>query len=116
MNYKEHISDKRLGINPDSLANQQLISEIMHLINMERSPYKDWYIGITSNPHTQLFQEHNVDLNNSWWVIKKAGNAEEAGRIQRAIINTYGTDGGNDEGNEKSVYVYAYKKTRTTRQ
>ena len=83
---------------------------------MERSPYRDWYIGIASNPHTQLFREHNVDLNNSWWVIKKADNAEEAGRIQRAIIREYGTDGGNGGHDERSIYVYAYKKTGTTRQ
>ena len=116
MNYKEPVPGKKLDTNPDTLADQRIINEIMHLIHMERSPYRDWYVGITSNPHTQLFQEHKVDLNNSWWVIKKAGNVEEAGRIQRAIINTYGTDGGNRDQDERSVYVYAYKKTSTTRQ
>jgi hypothetical protein len=107
---------KKLGINIINLSNQQIHDEIMHFIRMERSPYTSWYVGITSNPHTRLFQEHNVDLKESWWVIKKANSVEDARIVVKALIDAYKFDGGNGTADEKSVYIYAYKKTRTTRQ
>jgi len=107
---------KKLGININNLSNQQIHDEIMHFIHMERSPYNNWYAGITSNPHTRLFQEHNVDLKESWWVIKKANSVDDAKIVIRALVDAYGIEGGNSAANERSVYIYAFKKTSTTRQ
>ena len=99
----------------NDLSPQQIQVEIMHLIHMERSPYSDWYVGIAKNPHIRLFQEHKVEMRNSWWIIRKAKNSEDARNVEKLIINTYGTDGDSGGGDEESVYVYAYKKSATTK-
>lgn len=93
----------------------KICSEILCYIRAEKGEYSSWYVGISSNPHERLFQEHNVELKNTWWVISKAKNADEARLAEKTIIEEYGTDGGTGGGNEKSVYVYAYKKTETTK-
>ena len=93
---------------------QQIQDEIIHVINMEKGPYNEWYVGITSNPHLRLFQDHNVEVKDSWWIIKKAKSSEDARSVEKTLIEIYGMDGGGGGGDEKTVYVYAYKKTVTT--
>jgi hypothetical protein len=99
----------------NELIPQQIHDEIMHFIHMEGSPYSNWYVGITSNPHVRLFSDHNVEVRNSWWVIKKAKSSDGAKSVKRTLIGTYGIDGGSDGGDENSIYVYAYRKTETTK-
>ncbi len=93
---------------------QEIHNDILNQIEMESSPYSHWYVGITSNPHIKLFQEHNVEVRNSWWVIKRADSVREAKNIKKTLTEIYGTDGGRDTEDEKSIYIYAYKKTATT--
>jgi hypothetical protein len=87
----------------------------MLYIQTEKSPYFSWYVGIASNPHNRLFQEHNIEMDFPWWVICKARNSEEARIAEKLIIEKHRTDGGSGGGDEKSIYVYAYKKTETTK-
>jgi hypothetical protein len=98
----------------NSITAAKICQEILSYIRTEKGEYSDWYVGITSNPHIRLFQEHNVKVNNSWWVISKASDVHEARLVEKTFIEVYGTDGGSRGGDEKSVYVYAYKKTETT--
>jgi hypothetical protein len=86
----------------------------MLYIQTEKSPYSGWYVGIASNPHLRLFQEHNVDMDSPWWVICEARNSEEARTAEKVIIEKHGMDGGSGGVDEKSIFVYAYKKTETT--
>lgn len=98
----------------NSITATKICQEILSYIRAEKGEYSSWYVGVTSNPHIRLFQEHNVEVNNSWWVISKAINPEEARLVEKTLIEVNGMDGGSGGRDDKSVYVYAYKKTKTT--
>ena len=90
---------------------QQIIDEIKdHFTNI---PYKQCYVGITSEVESRLFKDHNVSQNNGHWIKINAENHSIAREIERHFINT-GMDGGDGGGDASSTTVYAYKKESQT--
>lgn len=97
-----------------ALSEQQIHDEILAYIQKEGSQYSSWYIGIASNPRERLFSDHQVQEENSWWIFREAFSSQSARKVEKYIIENYGTDGGFGGGDENTKYVYAYKKTNTT--
>ncbi len=77
--------------------------------------YREWYVGIASNPRNRLFNDHNVDEKNGAWIYRDAGSDTAARRIENYFL-TKGCKGGDGGGDASTKYVYAYRITSTTRE
>jgi hypothetical protein len=73
----------------------------------------DWYVGIAADPRDRLFNDHNVDEQNGFWIYEQATSASVARQVEKAYLDT-GHDGGGGGGDEESTYVYAYVKLQGT--
>ena len=72
------------------------------------------YVGITNDINKRLFQEHKVDRESKDWICEKCNSSDVARGIEGFIITKYNTDGYCGGGNDKSCYIYAYKKRHST--
>ena len=95
-------------------SEQVIIDEIVDHINQEGGLFSTWYTGITSDIDSRLFGDHKVPRENHWYITRPAGSNQAARRIERALIDRYGTDGGPGGGDTSSTIVYSYKKTIVT--
>jgi len=87
--------------------------EIKEHIDKSGYPYSEWYVGISDDPEDRLFNDHKVEKK-SWWIYRECFNSEAARRVEEYLINTLGTKGDVGGGDEKSIFVYAYKITNST--
>jgi hypothetical protein len=74
-----------------------------------------WYVGIAANPEARLFTDHSVYRDKGAWIYCPATSDTAA----RAVEDTYhaaGCDGGPGGGDFTTTFVYAYLKTRTTKE
>lgn len=91
-------------------------SEIKAYIDENGGVYKNWYVGIATDPESRLFNDHNVDKKNGWWIYREAENSNIARKIEEYFIEIVGTDGGQGGGDSSTKSVYAYKKTSNTKE
>ena len=91
---------------------REIISDIVNHVNGEA--YSKWYIGITKDVNSRLFGDHNVDEKTDRWIWRLAANENEARDIEKYFLNL-GMSGGGGGGDHQSKYVYAYRKSYTTR-
>ena len=77
--------------------------------------YRDWYVGIASNPRDRLFNDHNVDEKGGSWIYKDAGSESAARQVESYFIDK-GCKGGGGGGDASTRYVYAYRITSTTKE
>ena len=75
--------------------------------------YREWYVGVASNPDQRLFQVHNVSQEGGAWIYRDAGSVSMARDIE-AIFHKKGCKGAQST-TDTPHYVYAYRMTRTTR-
>lgn len=92
-------------------------AEIITIIDayMQKFQYQnsDWYVGIATDPRERLFNDHNVDEKNGFWIYEQATSDTIARAVEQAYLDT-GHDGGSGGGDQSSVYVYAYVKLQGT--
>jgi len=98
------------------MLKQELINGIKEYISKNGGSYPGWYVGITSNPESRIFNDHNVTKQGGAWVHGAALSSQAAREIEEYFINVLGTDGGSGGGDFTSATVYAYKKTIYTKQ
>jgi len=70
--------------------------------------YSEWYVGISENARSRLFQDHSVDEKNDNWIFSRAMSSETARRIEQHFLSL-GTKGGPGGGDNNADFVYAYK-------
>ena len=75
-----------------------------------------WYAGVAEDAEDRLFQDHNVTKEGGAWIYRIAVSRDVADRIEKYLTDTLKMKGGPGGGSEKSVYVYAYKITATTKE
>lgn len=80
-----------------------------HLTKSGKRYYSEFYIGVSDDAATQLFNKHYVDKENSWWIYKTAISSEDAKRVAKHYQDL-GMRGGNGDGN----MVYCYVVTSLT--
>ncbi len=95
-------------------SEQEIIDEIVDHINKEGGPFSNWYTGITSDVQSRVHGDHQVPDKNHWFMTRVAQSNQAARRIERTLIDQYGTDGGPGGGDTSSTIVYSYKKTAVT--
>lgn len=94
----------------------QIKQEIVNHMRGCESNTRKWYVGIAADPEKRLFNDHNVSKEYGCWIHRDAGSHESARKIEKEIINEYGTQGGDGGGDYRTRHVYAYKITSTTKQ
>lgn len=98
-----------MGLSYDEIVNR--IDE--HLRKSGRRYYSEFYIGISDNARKRLFEQHHVDMENSWWIYDTAETSEIARNVEQHYLEL-GMRGGSDGGSERSKMVYCYVVTPTT--
>lgn len=93
---------------------EQIIEEILEHITQAGGVLSDWYVGITSDPHHQLFKKHNVNVDLDVWIHRECSDVETAKQIEAHLLEEFDCDGGLSRRDSESRYVYAYKKTGHT--
>jgi len=91
---------------------QAIVNDIQNYILKVRNTYKDWYVGIASDPKKRLFVEHKVSENGHW--IHSPADSNEVARQVEEYFLKLGCDGGSGGGDNTSNIVYAYLKTSQT--
>ncbi|MBD5367036.1 MAG: hypothetical protein HDR82_08565 [Bacteroides sp.] len=84
-----------------------------HLGKSGKRYYSEFYIGISNNARERLFEQHHVDMNNSWWIYDTAQSTEVARDVEKHYLEL-GMRGGTGGGKENSNMVYCYVVTPTT--
>lgn len=97
-------------------SKKQIARAFEDYIRNNDSDYRNWYVGIASEPRERLFNDHNVDEQKGQWLYSEATSADAARVVERYFVNVKGTKGGSGEGDSNSCYVYAYKIYQQTRQ
>lgn len=90
----------------------QTVREIDEYIVQRGGNYREWYVGIASNPRDRLFSDHNVNVNTDAWIYRDAGSSYLARQVESYFLSA-GCQGGGG-GDLKTRYVYAYKINRNT--
>jgi hypothetical protein len=91
----------------------QIAQEIDDYINKSGGGYSSWYVGIASDPRIRLFNDHNVDEKNDYWIYRACGSDTSARKVEEYFINK-GCKGGTGGGDYTTQSVYAYKIGRNT--
>lgn len=96
-----------------SKTDLQIVQEILNYVGPNEN-YRNWYAGIATDPKARLFSDHNVTEHGWGWIWSAAINVEHARNAEK-ILHAKGFDG-DSGGGDNPIYVYAYKKTSTTRE
>ncbi len=89
-------------------------TEIKNHITSEGGAYSNWYVGIAKDARQRLFEDHKVKEKGDAWIHRQAESDDVARKIEDYFVNTLKTDGNPGGGDEKTVFVYAYKKQSHT--
>ncbi len=92
-------------------SKQEIINDIA--AHFKGIPYKNCYVGITSDVERRLFGDHNVSKDKGHWIYRTASSNSIAREIEQHFLDA-GMDGGPGGGDATSRIVYAYEKTSYT--
>lgn len=93
---------------------EKIIQDIDGHIKKEGSSYNNWYVGIAKDPNDRLFNDHNVQKENAWWIFRNALSDTIAREIETFFLEKKGTQGGSGGGSKDTCFVYAYRITNNT--
>ena len=94
---------------------QQIKYEILAYIKEFGGDFSDYYVGVTDDPETALFQEHTVDRKKDPWLYKQALTFQAARTAQDYFLSRLKSDGARViEGDDDTDCVYVYKKSERT--
>lgn len=95
---------------------QEFANQFIVFINQRGGDFRNWYVGIASDPDKRLFVEHNVPRNSPNWIYDNASTEANARSVEKFLIETYHTQGDTGGGDATTTWVYAYRVTSQTRQ
>ncbi|MDD2699835.1 MAG: hypothetical protein PHH36_01225 [Sideroxydans sp.] len=94
---------------------QQIIIDINAYMKKCGGTNAGWYVGIATDAKQRLFNDHNVLEKNDSWIYRHAESSDAARAVEKAYLDA-GYSGGPGGGDDGTDYVYACRKTRTTRE
>jgi hypothetical protein len=117
VNKKQEFTNTRSTVNNMTTKTAtEIVAEITaHIRKSGSQYYSEWYAGIASDIEKRLFEDHNVQRENAWWIYSKANSEDEARQAESDLLEL-GCKGGGGGGDEDTVFVYAYKITSTTKE
>ena len=89
-------------------------SEIINYIARAGGSYRQWYVGIATDPRSRLFVDHNVDERHDAWVYVDCGSHTQARAVESQLLHL-GCSGGDGGGSVTTRFVYAYRMTSGSR-
>lgn len=96
-------------------SKKQIVADIKAHISKRGGSYSAWYVGVSKDPRSRLFQDHGVREKGDCWIYKQAYSSSAAREVEAHFVDQLGTDGGTGGGDQEAECVYAYKKnTHTT--
>lgn len=91
---------------------QQIKFEILAYVKEFSTEWGDWYIGVTDDPQTALFETHGLDREKDIWLYKQAVSFAACRNVQKYFIETQQMDGELvNDGDDDTDCVYLYKKS-----
>lgn len=78
---------------------------------LRQQELSQWYAGITEDYEKRVFQQHKVDRNGAYIIVK--AQSENDARKAEAYLLEKGLKGGSG-GGTKPTWLYVYKITSTT--
>jgi len=93
---------------------EKIKADIKAYMSKRGGAYREWYVGITSDPDQRLFTDHRVNRKGDAWIYKEADSTSVARSVESYFVNICGTDGGTGGGGSDAKFVYAYKKATHT--
>ena len=97
------------------MTNSEIIAQIDAHMKQSGIPNSSWYVGIAADPEVRIFTDHSVDRDKGTWIYRQA-TSDTAARTIEDAYHTAGCDGGPGGGDRTTTFVYAYLKTRTTKE
>lgn len=94
---------------------QQIINDINEYMKQHGGTNAAWYVGIATDAKQRLFNDHNVSEQSGAWIYMQATSSTVARSVEKAYLDA-GCDGGPGGGDDGTDYVYAYKKTASTKE
>lgn len=94
---------------------EKIINEISAYMKQLGGIDSGWYVGIATDAKQRLFVDHNVSEQSGAWIYLQATSSDVARLVEKAYLDA-GCTGGPGGGDSGTDYVYAYKKTSTTRE
>jgi hypothetical protein len=94
---------------------QEIINVIADHVSKRGGNCSEWYVGIATEPHVRLFNDHSVDEKNGLWIHRLCVSSSDAREIEDYFI-AKGMKGGPGGGDSDTKSVYAYKITSSTRE
>ena len=91
-----------------------IANEIQAHINSCGGFISQWYVGIAKDPVDRLFIDHQVSEANDSYIARDCTTATNARTIEKYFLDK-GADGGTGGGSYDTRFVYAYRKTLTTK-
>jgi hypothetical protein len=92
---------------------QAVYEEIAAHMKKQGGPHSSWYVGITSDWETCLFEDHLVPRHHYWCAVHKCYYDTDSRSVAYSLLSL-GCDG-EVAGDEDAVYVYAYLKGEMTK-
>ncbi len=89
------------------------IAEIKAYREKNGGGYSQWYVGITANPKSRLFNDHQVKEKGDAWIFRQCVTSRIAREVEDHFL-ALGMKGGPGGGDNDSDYVYAYLIARHT--
>lgn len=97
-----------------SYSADQIITDINGYMQLHGGSNPSWYVGIAADARDRLFKGHGVVEEGGVWIYRRALSTAVARQVEKAYLDA-GCDGGPGGGDELTVYVYAYRKTPSSR-
>jgi len=88
---------------------QKVYELILAHIQKQGGPFSSWFVGITADWETSLFEDHRIPHDHYWCTVHKCYYDTDAKGVAYSLISL-GCDSYEIGGNEDTVYVYAYLK------
>ncbi len=95
-----------------AVSAQIAFNTITKFIDENGGNYQRWYVGITADPETCLFKEHNVSKSEKW-VYSPCANDSDARNTGAALLDL-GCNGNLGAVDNKGTWVYAFLKSSRT--
>ena len=93
------------------MTKNSIISDFEKYVGID--DYSNWYVGITNDIDRRLFDEHQINKMQDWWIWRPANNKEVAQEVEEYFLAA-GMDGDTGGGNYYTTKVYAFKKNGHT--
>lgn len=96
-----------------SKSKSEILNDIQDFMGRHGGNYKEWYVGTSADPKTQLFNVHKFKNGQDKGLFRQAMSEIQAGEVVE-FFTSMGAKG-NDGVSRGAEFVYAYKRAGHTK-